>query len=520
MGGSGGFQHPAAYAKGREKGRLVKSVRICYDNARNVEWRVWFSTRAFSTFFASLEEPIVDNGPKQTLYNIQEWKVECAVMKAEELWGSACKILQEEMTRISYSTWIETALKPCALVGDTVLLECVSPVVQQMGTSRYMGQIQKAVSTAAGRALTVEVYGHEELKDRLKALEARSSGDSLALLNPKYTFDTFVVGSSNRFAHAVSLAVAEVPAKAYNPLFIYGGVGLGKTHLMHAIGHYAHELYPDMRILYITSEDFTNQLVSAMQSNQNQQFRERFRNVDILMVDDIQFIAGKHGTEEEFFHTFNHLREAGKQIVMTSDKPPKEIQKLEERLCSRFEGGLVADIQRPDFETRLAILRKKAEFEHLNISDDILALIAEKIDTNVRELEGSVTRLTAYSSLTRRPIDMQLAREALRELFKHSETRVITCDSIQDAVANYYGLSVEDLKSPKRNHEITVPRQIAMYLAREMMGLSLTRIGDAFGGRHYTTVMSSISKVEDSIKQSPSLVSLLDDIRRMIKNPT
>lgn len=291
----------------------------------------------------------MDNRPKQTLYNIQEWKVECAVMKAEELWGSACKILQEEMTRISYSTWIETALKPSALVGDTVLLECVSPVVQQMGTSRYMGQIQKAVSTAAGRALTVEVYGHEELKDRLKALEARSSGDSLALLNPKYTFDTFVVGSSNRFAHAVSLAVAEVPAKAYNPLFIYGGVGLGKTHLMHAIGHYAHELYPDMRILYITSEDFTNQLVSAMQTNQNQQFRERFRNVDILMVDDIQFIAGKHGTEEEFFHTFNHLREAGKQIVMTSDKPPKEIQKLEERLCSRFEGGLVADIPAAGF---------------------------------------------------------------------------------------------------------------------------------------------------------------------------
>ena len=457
----------------------------------------------------------VDNRPKQTLYNIQEWKVECAVMKAEELWGSACKILQEEMTRISYSTWIETALKPCALVGDTVLLECVSPVVQQMGTSRYMGQIQKAVSTAAGRALTVEVYGHEELKDRLKALEARSSGDSLALLNPKYTFDTFVVGSSNRFAHAVSLAVAEVPAKAYNPLFIYGGVGLGKTHLMHAIGHYAHELYPDMRILYITSEDFTNQLVSAMQTNQNQQFRERFRNVDILMVDDIQFIAGKHGTEEEFFHTFNHLREAGKQIVMTSDKPPKEIQKLEERLCSRFEGGLVADIQRPDFETRLAILRKKAEFEHLNISDDILALIAEKIDTNVRELEGSVTRLTAYSSLTRRPIDMQLAREALRELFKHSETRVITCDSIQDAVANYYGLSVEDLKSPKRNHEITVPRQIAMYLIRKLTNLSLPDIAKEFGKNH-TTVLYALKKVEQELPNSSN--GLQDNIRDITSN--
>lgn len=440
------------------------------------------------------------------------------MMNAEELWGSACRILQEEMTRISYSTWIETALKPYALIGDIVLLECVSPVVQQMGTSRYMGQIQNAVSTAAGRALKVEVLCHEELQGRVNELEARSSGDSLALLNPKYTFDTFVVGSSNRFAHAVSLAVAEVPAKAYNPLFIYGGVGLGKTHLMHAIGHYAHELYPDMKILYITSEDFTNQLVTAMQTNQNQQFRERFRNVDILMVDDIQFIAGKHGTEEEFFHTFNHLREAGKQIVMTSDKPPKEIQKLEERLCSRFEGGLVADIQRPDFETRLAILRKKAEFEHLNIDDEILALIAEKIDTNIRELEGSLTRLTAYSSLTRRPIDMQLAREALRELFKHTETRLLTCDSIQEAVANYYGITVEDLKSPKRNHEITVPRQIAMYLAREMMGLSLTKIGDAFGGRHYTTVMSSIDKVEESIKQSPSLASLLDDIRRMIKD--
>ena len=438
-------------------------------------------------------------------------------MNAQELWGNACKILQEEMTSISYNTWIDTALKPYALLDDVILLECVSPVVHQMGTSRYMGQIQNAVSTAAGHALKVEVLPHDDLESRVSQLTARETGDDIALLNPKYTFDTFVVGSSNRFAHAVSLAVAEVPAKAYNPLFIYGGVGLGKTHLMHAIGHYAHELYPDMKILYITSEDFTNQLVSAMQTNQNQQFRDRFRNVDILMVDDIQFIAGKHGTEEEFFHTFNHLREAGKQIVMTSDKPPKEIQKLEERLCSRFEGGLVADIQRPDFETRLAVLRKKAEFERLVIGDDILALIAEQIDTNIRELEGSLTRLTAYSTLTRRPIDMQLAREALRGLFIHNEKKAITADSVQDAVANYYGISVEDLKSPKRNHDISVPRQIAMYLTREMLGLSLTKIGDAFGGRHYTTVLSSLDKVEDSIRQSPSLTNLLDDIRRMIR---
>lgn len=440
------------------------------------------------------------------------------MMSVEEIWAGACQILQNEMPSVSYHTWIEAALTPRALIGDVMLLECKSPVMQMTVMERYMAKIQQAVNTAAEGMLKVEILGADAVANRENELKARTMGDSLALLNPKYTFDSFVVGDSNRFAHAVSLAVAEVPAKAYNPLFIYGGVGLGKTHLMHAIGHYAHELYPDMKIRYITSEDFTNQLIGAMQSNQNQQFRDRFRNVDILMVDDIQFIAGKRGTEEEFFHTFNHLRDAGKQIVMTSDKPPKEIQKLEERLCSRFEGGLVADIQRPNFETRLAILRKKAEFENLNIDGDILALIAEKIDTNVRELEGSLTRLTAYSSLTRRPIDMQLAREALRELFKHTETRLITCDSIQDAVATYYGITVEDLKSPKRSHEITAPRQIAMYLCREMMGLSLTKIGDAFGGRHYTTVMSSIDKVEESIKQSPSVASLLDDVRRMIKD--
>ncbi len=440
------------------------------------------------------------------------------MMNAEELWRSTCRILKEELNSVSYETWIVAALKPYAVIGNNLMLESISPLMYETGVRRYLPQIETAVATAAGKNLFVEVLGADDLRTRVQELEAKQSGNTLAMLNPKYTFDTFVVGAGNRFAHAVSLAVAEVPAKAYNPLFIYGGVGLGKTHLLHAIGHYAHELYPDMKILYITSEDFTNQLIRAMQNNANQEFRDRFRNVDILMVDDIQFIAGKHGTEEEFFHTFNHLREAGKQIIMTSDKPPKEIAKLEQRLCSRFEGGLLADIQRPDFETRLAILRKKAEFERLVISEDILALIAEKIDTNVRELEGSLTRLTAYSSLTRRPVDMQLAREALRELFNHSETRRITCDTIQDAVADYYGITTDDLKSPRRNHEVTVPRQIAMYLAREMMGLSLTKIGDAFGGRHYTTVMSSIEKVDESIKQSPSLASLLDDIRRLIKD--
>lgn len=439
-------------------------------------------------------------------------------MNAQKLWQDACGSLKNEIPNISYQTWIVGALEAHDLIGDVLLLECTVPVMQATVMDRYMPMIQKAVSNAAGSAMKTEILSGEDLAKRVAELKAHAAGDSLALLNPKYTFDSFVVGDSNRFAHAVSLAVAEVPAKAYNPLFIYGGVGLGKTHLMHAIGHYAHELYPDLKIVYITSENFTNQLISAMQTNQNQQFRDHFRNADILMVDDIQFIAGKKGTEEEFFHTFNHLREAGKQIVMTSDKPPKEIQKLEERLCSRFEGGLVADIQRPNFETRLAILRKKAEFEQLSIDGDILSLIAEKIDTNIRELEGSLTRLTAYSSLTRRPIDMQLAQEALRELFKHNEKRIITTDIIQDAVANYYGVTVEDLKGSRRSHEITAPRQIAMYLCREMLGMSLTGIGTAFGGRHHTTVISSIEKVEASIKQSPNVASLLDDVRHMIQD--
>ena len=438
-------------------------------------------------------------------------------MNLDELWDSACQIMKSEMTTVSYETWIADTLHPYQLVGDVLLLSCSNSYMREVGINRYLDTIQSAVNLAFGRTLKVEVLCGEELETRLTALTGNCTVNGGSPLNPKYTFDTFVVGAANRFAHAVSLAVAEVPAKAYNPLFIYGGVGLGKTHLMHAIGHYAQYLHPEMKILYITSEEFTNQLVSAMQTNQNQQFRDRFRTVDILLMDDIQFIAGKHGTEEEFFHTFNALREAGKQIVMTSDKPPRDIQKLEERLCSRFEGGLLADIQKPEYETRLAILRKKAEFEHLNISDDILMNIAENIDTNVRELEGSVTRLVAYSSMTRRPIDAQLASEALRELFKHTERKAVTAESIQDSVANYYNVSTEDLVGPRRNHEVMVPRQVGMYLCREMMGLSLQKIGEVFGGRHYTTVMSSVEKVEETMKVNPNMASVLDDIRRMIK---
>ena len=343
-------------------------------------------------------------------------------------------------------------------------------------------------------------------------------GGDVVPLNPKYVFETFVVGSANRFAHAASLAVAEAPASAYNPLFIYGGVGLGKTHLMHAIDHYIQQHQPELRLLYITSESFTNELIAAIQNNRNEQFRERFRNVDVLLVDDIQFIAGRNSTQEEFFHTFNALHTSGKQIIISSDRPPREISRLEDRLRSRFEWGLIADIQKPDLETRIAILRKKAESEMLPISGEVLQIVAERVENNIRELEGCLTRLVAYSTLTGRPIDEKLTEEALREVFAMREKRHVNCDDVQERVAAYYGITVEDLKGARRNREITVPRQIAMYLTREMVGLSLPRIGECFGGRDHTTVMHACDKISSAMKDMPELAATIDDLQKSLKD--
>lgn len=429
------------------------------------------------------------------------------------VWARVLSYMESRLTGEIVSAWFDDA-EVVELTEKRLVLYTPTAFRRDFIRTRCGDYIRGALAELFDRVPELVVLCEDELESFQNSSGAGDFVDS----NPQFTFDTFVVGPSNRFAHAAALAVANKPADSYNPLFIYGPSGLGKTHLLYAIAAQLRKTHPDYNIVYIKGDQFTNELIEAVKKGQNVEFRNKYRGADLFLVDDIQFIAGKQSTQEEFFHTFNHLREAGKQIIMTSDKPPKEIQKLEERLCSRFEGGLIADIQRPDFETRLAILRKKAEFEHIIVSDEILELIAEKIDTNVRELEGSLTRLTAYSTLARRPIDMQLAREALRELFNHSESRRITCDIIQDAVASYYGVSVDDIKSARRSHDVTVPRQIAMYLSREMLGLSLTKIGDAFGGRHYTTVMSSIEKVEDSIKQSPSLASLLDDIRRIIKD--
>lgn len=329
------------------------------------------------------------------------------------------------------------------------------------------------------------------------------------ILNPKYTFETFVVGSGNRFAHAASLATASEPAGVYNPLFLYGGVGLGKTHLMQAIGHYVLKHHRHMHVVYVSSERFTNDLINSLQSKQMVEFRQRYRNVDVLLIDDIQFIAGKESTQEEFFHTFNALYQANKQIVISSDRPPKEIPTLEDRLRSRFECGLIADIQAPDLETRVAILRQKAMSERIVVPDEVLYLIATNIQSNIRELEGALNRVMAYASLQKTPISLEMASEALKEIIATPETRQITIDDIMEAVAAHFGIKVADLKGKRRSRSIVHPRQIAMYLARELTDASLPRIGEEFGGRDHTTVMHACEKIRKDQQVDAQLAATL-----------
>lgn len=335
-------------------------------------------------------------------------------------------------------------------------------------------------------------------------------------LNTKYTFSRFVVGFCNQFAHAASVAVAEQPAKAYNPFFIYGGVGLGKTHLMHAIGHCIKAQSPQMRLMYMSSEQFMNELINSIRYDKTVQFREKYRNVDVLLIDDIQFLAGKERTQEEFFHTFNALYDAQKQIVITSDCPPRDIPTLQERLHSRFEWGLIADIQPPDVETKIAILHKKAEFEHVNLPDDVAYFIASNVKSNVRELEGSLVRLSAYSSLTGERITLELAEQVLRNVAENA-MRVISIERIQKVVADHFSLKVTELKAKDNSRRVAEPRQIAMYLCRKLTESSLPQIGKEFGGKHHTTVLHSVRKIEKARKTKPAIQSavtgLIDSIR-------
>jgi chromosomal replication initiator protein len=330
-------------------------------------------------------------------------------------------------------------------------------------------------------------------------------------LNPRYTFDSFVVGSSNQFAQAACQAVAELPSRAYNPLFIYGGVGLGKTHLLHAVGHQVLRLFPGMSVVYLSSERFTNELINAIRYDRTAEFRARYRNIDLLLIDDIQFISGKERTQEEFFHTFNDLYESRKQIIVSSDCSPKDIPEIEERLRSRFEWGLIADIQPPDFETRVAILKKKAALERVRLTDDVAYLIASRIKSNIRELEGSLTRMIAFCALTGREMGVELAQEVLADLWGEEE-RIITTEQVQRKVCDFFGVKLSDLKAQNRTKAVAFPRQVAMYLARQLTHASLAEIGRAFGGKDHTTVLHAVDKIQTLLQEDPKLRKTVDGL--------
>jgi len=363
-----------------------------------------------------------------------------------------------------------------------------------------------------------QIYKPSSDSEQKLSLQLTTADDSMTILNPKYIFETFVIGNSNRLAHAASLAVAEAPANAYNPFFVYGGVGLGKTHLMHAIGHRILQNHPKLKLLYISSEKFTNELINSIRDGNPESFRQKYRNIDVLLVDDIQFLSKKEHTQEEFFHTFNTLHEANKQIIMSSDRPPREIQTLEDRLRSRFEWGLITDIQPPDLETRIAILRKKAMMEHLNVPNDVMVYIASRIDNNIRELEGAFIRVIAYASLTNQTVDIDLATEALKDIFPQGRPKQITVELIQEIIASYFKLKVDELLAKRRTRNVSYPRQIAMYLARELTETSLPRLGEMFGGRDHTTVIHAYEKISRERNEDVKLSNTIKELIKKIEN--
>ncbi|WP_294351893.1 chromosomal replication initiator protein DnaA [uncultured Clostridium sp.] len=441
----------------------------------------------------------------------------------KELWQKTLNIIKSEMSEVSFNTWIKSC-EPISISSDTIKISVPNSFTQDILDKRYKDLVANSIKAICSKLYKVEflissdLQSEEVTKEQKKEKEQSIvvNDEMSTTLNPKYTFDSFVIGNSNRFAHAASLAVAEAPAKAYNPLFIYGGVGLGKTHLMHAIGHYILQNNPNAKVVYVSSEKFTNELINSIRDDKNEEFRNKYRNVDILLIDDIQFIAGKERTQEEFFHTFNALHDANKQIILSSDRPPKEIPTLEDRLRSRFEWGLIADIQIPDFETRMAILKKKADVEKLNVENEVMVYIATKIKSNIRELEGALIRIVAYSSLTNREITVDLASEALKDIISKKQGKNITINLIQDIVSSYFNLRVEDLKSQRRTRNVAYPRQIAMYLSRKLTDMSLPKIGEEFGGRDHTTVIHAYEKISDNLNTDETLQHTIEDITKKL----
>ena len=436
--------------------------------------------------------------------------------EANELLTKAKELLKDETTKISYETWIKNLEIQNADNGNIVLVAS-SSFQKEAIYSRYHDLLTNTFNFITNKDCNISIISKDEIEsdDSMSSDFSSNLGNSNPTLNPKYTFDTFVVGNNNRFAHAAALAVAEAPATSYNPLFLYGGVGLGKTHLMHAIGNSILRKNKNYNILYVTSEKFTNQLINSIKDNSNEQFRNKHRNIDVLLIDDIQFIAGKERVQEEFFHTFNALHESGKQIILSSDRPPKDIQLLEDRLKSRFEWGLIADIQSPDYETRLAILRKKAQLDNINIDDDILSNIATKIDTNIRELEGTLNKLIAKASLTNSSITPEMAERAINDIIAQQE-KVFSAEFVQETVAKYFNIDAKDLRGSKRNNEVAFPRQIAMYLCRKVAQMSLPQIGKDFGKRDHTTVMHACNKIEQDVKNNLNTRLIVESIESLL----
>ncbi len=439
-------------------------------------------------------------------------------MDLDSLWKSACSLLENRMNYLAFTTWVQDNMYPVIMEDDTVIISAKMEPLIPMIQKKYLSVIESCLSEADGKPHKALILSKEEAEARRKETDTETADDNDPHLNPKYTFDNFVTGDSNRFACAAALAAAMTPGEAYNPLFIYGGVGLGKTHLMQAIGNYVHQEHPSRRILYMTSESFMNEMINAIQQKKTYELRAKLRMVDVLMVDDIQFIAGREATQQEFFNTFNELYNDNKQIVLTSDKPPKDIQRLEERLCSRFEWGLVADIQAPDEETREAILRDKVRLEGIQVPDEVIKLIAEKVQSNVRELEGALTRLTAYSNMTHKPVTLELCEVALKEIFDQKQPKKVTAEMIMQTVCDFYSVTLGELVGPTRKREITVPRQVAIYLTREMTGMSLPQIGEVFGGRDHTTIMHSCKVMENAINRDSSMKNLINSVKNRVQS--
>ena len=436
----------------------------------------------------------------------------------DSLWARLVDSVSRRLPAATLDSWVRT----CRLLsaeGDHLKIGAPNRFSRDWLVQHHLHTLQQAAQECLGGQPRVTIVVDDTPPPAVDGPPpgppTRAGGPTVEGLNPRYTFDSFVVGSSNQFAQAACQAVAELPSRAYNPLFIYGGVGLGKTHLLHAVGHQSVRLFPGMAVVYLSSERFTNELINAIRYDRTAEFRARYRTIDLLLIDDIQFISGKERTQEEFFHTFNDLYESRKQIIVSSDCSPKDIPEIEERLRSRFEWGLIADIQPPDFETRVAILKKKAALERVRLADDVAYLIASRIKSNIRELEGSLTRMIAFCALTGREMGVDLAQEVLGDLWGEEE-KVITIDQIQRKVGEFFSVKLSDLKAKSRTKAVAFPRQVAMYLARQLTHASLAEIGRAFGGKDHTTVLHAVDKIQTLLVEDPKLKKNIDGLIQTI----